>query len=156
MIVMLEQLWIVIIASLSPVLELRGGIPIGVGLGLDPLLVIITAVVFNALVFFPVFAALGLLYRRLFERFGWARRIIERIHKKGRPVIERYGVIGLVIFVAVPLPVTGAWTGTIIAWLLGLDWRRSFLAVALGVVIAGAIVSAVVLGGISVLNFFVK
>jgi len=156
MIFMLEQLWIVILASMSPVLELRGGIPIGIGLGLDPWLVIATAVIVNCLVFFPIFIGLELLYHRFFERFAWARSIIERIRKRGKPVIDRYGLIGLAIFVAIPLPATGAWTGTIIAWLLGLNWKKSFLAVALGVIIAGAIVSAVVLGGINVLGFFVK
>jgi uncharacterized membrane protein len=153
---LLSQFWPVILASVSPILELRGSIPIGIGLGLDPLTVIVVSVVFNALVFFPIYIALGLLYHRLFERFGWARRLMERTQRKGKPVIDKYGMIGLAIFVGVPLPFTGAWTGSIIAWLLGLDWKRSFLAVALGVVIAGLIVSAVVLGGLTAFDFFVK
>jgi len=156
MVLMLEQLWLVILTTMLPIAELRGGIPLGIAMGLEPWLVIATAVVVNCLVFFPIFIALELLYHRFFERFGWVRSIMERIRRKGRPVIERYGVIGLAIFVGVPLPMTGAWTGTIIAWLLGLSWKKSFLAVVLGVLIAGAIVSAVVLGGISALGFFVK
>jgi uncharacterized membrane protein len=143
---MLEQLWPVIVTTLAPVAELRGGIPLGIAMGLDPALVIATAFIVNCLVFFPVYIGLTLLYERFFIRFAWCRKLIERIHKKGRPYVERYGILGLAVFVGIPLPATGAWTGTGIAWVLGLDWKRSFLAVCLGVLIAAVIVSAVSLG----------
>lgn len=146
MMLMLEQFWPVVAAAMSPFLELRGSIPLGIlALHLDPLATVIVSVVSNALVFFPVYVCLGLLYHRLFERFGWARRTIEHMRSRGGPVIERYGILGLMVFVAIPLPMTGAWTGTGIAWLLGLEWKRSFLAIALGVLIAAAIVSPLVL-----------
>jgi uncharacterized membrane protein len=136
-----------------PIAELRGGIPLGIiGLGLDPLTVIITAIVVNALIFFPIFFVLKFLYERLFIRFRWARYLINRVHKRAGPIVEKYGIWGLIIFVGIPAPVTGAWTGTGIAWLLGLDWKRSFLAVCIGVVISAAIVSAFVLGGMSLLG----
>jgi uncharacterized membrane protein len=154
---MLEQFWSVIVAAVLPISELRGSIPLGIWvLHLDPVAVILISILFNALVFFPIFIVLELLYHRVFERFGWARGIVERTHRKGKPVIEKYGMLGLAIFVGVPLPMTGAWTGTLIAWILGLNWKRSFVSVALGVVIAGAIVSAVVLGGLTAFSVFVK
>jgi uncharacterized membrane protein len=147
----IASLWPVILTTMLPIAELRGGIPLGIlGLGLDPATVIVTAIIVNALIFFPIFFILKLLYDDFFARFGWARRLIERVHKKAGPFVDRFGIWGLIIFVGIPAPVTGAWTGTAIAWLLGLDWRRSFLAVTVGVVISATIVSAVVLGGMSV------
>lgn len=143
---MLEQLWPVILTTMLPVAELRGGIPLGIGLGLDPVLVIATAIVVNCLIFFPIYFVLELLYERFFIRYSWARRLIERVHRRGRPYIERYGIAGLIIFVGIPLPITGAWTGTGIAWLLGLEWKKSFLAVCVGVLMASAIVSLVTFG----------
>ena len=75
-----------------------------------------------------------------------ASRYLERVRSRGRPIVEKYGLLGLALFVAVPLPVTGAYTGTILSWLLNMEWRRSFLGVAIGVVIAGVIVTCVTLG----------
>jgi len=153
---MIEQFWPVMVSAMLPISELRGSIPLGIlVLNLNPLATILVSIVFNMLVFFPVYIALHLLYHRFFERFGWARGIIERIHRKGKPFMEKYELIGLVIFVGIPLPFTGAWTGTGIAWLFGLNWKNSFLAIALGVLMAAAIVSVVVLGGLTMLNVFV-
>jgi uncharacterized membrane protein len=62
------------------------------------------------------------------------------LRRRGEPKVEKYGFWGLFLFVAVPLPITGAYTGTILAWLLAIGWRKAFPAVALGVVVAGLIV----------------
>jgi uncharacterized membrane protein len=70
--------------------------------------------------------------------------------------VEKWGWFGITLFVAVPLPITGAWTGTLGAWVLGLSKRRTMLAVILGVIIAGAIVTAVTILSIQALDFFVK
>jgi len=153
MIELLTELWPVIITTMLPIAELRGGIPLGIlGLGLDPLTVIVTAIVVNSLVFFPIFFVLKFLYDDFFVRFGWARHLIERVHRRAGPFVDRYGIWGLIIFVGIPAPVTGAWTGTGIAWLLGLDWKRSFLAVCIGVIISATIVSVLVLGGMQVVG----
>lgn len=136
----------VIVTTMLPVAELRGGIPLGILQGLPPALVIPLAIVVNCLIFFPIYFCLELLYERFFIRYAWARRLIERVHRRGRPYLERYGILGLIILVGIPLPVTGVYTGTGIAWLLGLDWKRSFLAVCVGVVIAACIVSLVTFG----------
>ncbi len=151
---MVYELLPVIITTMLPVAELRGGIPLGIGLGLDPLTVILTTIIVNSLVFFPIYFCLKHLYEGFFSQFSWARKLIERVHRRAGPFVERYGILGIVIFVGIPAPVTGAWTGTGIAWLLGLDWKKSFLAVCLGVVISSIIVSAVVLGGLHILNGF--
>lgn len=146
----------IIITTMLPVAELRGGIPLGIALGLEPWLVILTAIIVNCLIFFPIYFGLELLYERFFIKYAWAQRLIDRVHRRGRPYIERFGILGLILFVGIPLPVTGAWTGTGIAWLLGLEWKRSFLAVCVGVLIAACIVSLVTFGLINGVGLFTK
>ncbi len=145
-----------LIATMSPVVELRGGIPLGLAMGLTPEFVIPVAIIVNCLIFFPIYFGLELLWERFFARFGWAQRLMERVHRKGSKYIQKYEVIGLAIFVGIPLPVTGVWTGTAIAWLMDLDWKKSFLSICLGVLIAGTIISILSLGFIQGLNFFLK
>jgi len=89
-------------------------------------------------------------YRRLFDR------IVERSRRKVHAKVEKYGYAGLILFVAIPLPITGAYTGTLGAWVLGMDRRKTVLAVFVGVIIAGIIVSTVFTLGIRALYFFIK
>lgn len=149
---MFNEILIVIITTMLPIAELRGGIPLGLALGLPATIVIPLAFAVNCLVFFPIYFGMSIFYERFFERFSWARRLVGRLHKKA-PAVEEYGLVALILFVGVPLPITGAWTGTGIAWLLGLDWKRSFLAVCLGVLMATTIVSLLVFG---FLGFFTQ
>jgi len=77
------------------------------------------------------------------EILNW---VLERSRRRGS-LVERYGKIGLVILVAIPLPMTGAWTGSIAAFLLGLKFRQAFLPIVLGVFIAGVIVTGFCVAG---------
>lgn len=113
---------------------------------LDPWLTFVMAVIANALVFFPVFFALRLLYQKVLRHIPLFDKYLKNLQKRGKPKVQRYGFWGLALFVAVPLPVTGAYTGTMLAWLLGMEWRKAFPAVALGVVVAGIVVILVTLG----------
>jgi len=140
------ELFTFIVLTLAPVAELRGGIPVGLAFGLSPWMVIPLAYILNSLVFFPIYFGLELLWERFFSRFDWAQRLMARVRRKGTKYIEKYEIMGLAVFVAIPLPVTGVWTGTAIAWLLKLGWKKSFLAISLGVLVATAIVSAISLG----------
>ena len=140
-----EIAW-VLLATISPISELRGGIPLGISLGLDPLFTFFVAIIANALIFFPVFFALRLFYDKLLFRIPLFNKYLDNLRKRGKPKVEKYGFWGLILFVAIPLPVTGAYTGTILAWLLGMDWRKAFPAVGLGVVVAGGIVLLITLG----------
>ena len=149
----ITSILLTVIASGSPISELRGGIPLGLSLGLDPSIVIPLAIIVNILIFFPIYFGLELLYEKFFSRYAFCRNIVERVSKKGKKYVEKYGVLGLAIFIAVPFPATGAWTGTLIAWLMRLDWKKSFVAVVLGVLIAGAIISAISLGALAGLEF---
>ncbi len=76
--------------------------------------------------------------------FQW---LFERTRRKGNRVIEKYEEIGLLAFVAIPLPGTGAWTGALIAFLFGLNFKKSFLVITVGVFIAGVIVTCLCLLG---------
>lgn len=79
---------------------------------------------------------------------------IQKKAKKLEPQIDKYGYIALALFVAVPLPITGAWTGSLITWLLALNRKKSFAAIALGVLIAGIIVTLTTLVGLGVFRAF--
>jgi len=83
---------------------------------------------------------------KIFQKFfTW---LFERTRRKSSPRIERYGEIALVSFVAVPLPLTGAWTGALVAFLFGIPFKKSFPLISLGVAIAGLIVLILIRTGL--------
>jgi len=137
---MTREIALTLLATVLPISELRGGIPLGISLGLDPWFTFSIAVIANALIFFPIFFALRLFYDKFLYRIPLFDKYLDNLRKRGKPKIEKYGFWGLILFVAIPLPITGAYTGTILAWLLGMDWRKAFPAVGLGVIVAGVIV----------------
>ena len=131
-----------VLVSMIPVVELRGGIPFGVTVGLPVWLAYLAAVVGNML---PV-PFIVVYIRRIFQ---WMRRRLPRLnhlvttlekkaHLKGRKV-TKYKYLGLAIFVAIPLPGTGAWTGSLAAAFLDMRLRRALPAILLGVLTAGCI-----------------
>jgi len=143
---MTREIALTLLATVLPISELRGGIPLGISLGLDPWFTFSIAVIANALIFFPIFFALRLFYDKLLYRIPLFDKYLDNLRKRGKPKIEKYGFWGLILFVAIPLPITGAYTGTILAWLLGMDWRKAFPAVGLGVIVAGVVVLLITLG----------
>ena len=144
---MMEKIAQVLLVTVLPISELRGGMWLGiVTYRLDPLLIFSIAVIANILVFFPVFFVLRLFYDKFLFRVPLFGRYLDGLRKRGKPMVDKYGFWGLFLFVAVPLPLTGAYTGTILAWLLDMDWKKAFPAVVLGVVVAGVIVLLITLG----------
>ena len=148
-----------IFLSILPIAELRGGIPYAIANDLNPLITFFICVGANILVFPIVFFFLEFLhplflkidlYKRLFDKF-----IIKTREKVGNK-IEKYGFWGLMIFVMIPLPVTGAYTGSFAAWLFNIPKKKAFLAVSLGVIMAGIIVTTIVLTGIEAFQFLLK
>lgn len=148
-----------IVLSLLPISELRGAIPYAYFNGMSLPISFIISTVANALV-----APLGFLFlntlHKWFYHIGLYKRFFDKTVARARVKIEekitKYGYLGLMLFVAIPLPVTGAWTGTIGAWILGLDKKKSCMYVALGVLIAGIIVSAVLISGVGISSIFIK
>ena len=130
--------------SMIPIFELRGGIPVGIALfKLNPVAVYFTCLLFNLIPVLPILLLLNPL-RRLLSRVPPFRGLFRFLDKKAaanKRLIERYEEIGLALFVGVPLPVTGAWTGSIVAEIMGLKVMKSFLFIALGVALAGIIVT---------------
>jgi len=92
-------------------------------------------------IFWPGYYFLELVYKR-FPQEGWLHRKFEKIRAKAHPLVEKYGFIGLALFVAVPLPMTGAYAGTAASWLLDIEPKRAFLAVSVGVTSAFFVVWA--------------
>jgi uncharacterized membrane protein len=145
-----EKIIMVIIANFVPTTEQIGGISLGLTLGLDPVTVLVVSLTVNCLLFFPIYFGLKLLYNKVFSRIKLFERYLERAQKKGKHYIDKYGVFGLTAFVALPSPLTGTYTASLLAWFMNLDWKKSFLAIALGSFI-GALV--IFFGYFGILNF---
>jgi uncharacterized membrane protein len=123
----------------APWIELRGALPLAVQQGERMYLPLIMLA--NLAIYWPGYYFLELVYHRIPEG-SWVHRKLEGVRAKAHPLVEKYGVLGLAVFVAIPLPGTGAYSGTAAAWLLGMDKGKGFLAVSLGVLGAFAIVWA--------------
>ncbi len=139
---LINCLWVLFI-SMVPVIELRGAIPVGLGLGLSYPLTIAIAIVGNLIPipFLIVYGRRVLEYLAKFPRFGKPFRWILSLGEKKVAKMKKTLFIGLWLFVAIPLPGTGAWTGALIALTLKLKLRESLPAIILGVLTAAAIVS---------------
>lgn len=140
----LPGVWPVILLSMLPVSELRGAIPWAVFVeGMSYPEAYLLAVVGNFLPVVPMLVLLGPLERwlgrwRPFRRFfDW---LFARTRRRGK-LVERWEFMGLMLFVAIPLPVTGAWTGVAAAYLFGVPLRRAVPAIVAGILVAGIIVS---------------
>jgi uncharacterized membrane protein len=149
-----HKIALVVLVTISPISELRGGIPLGISLGLDPLLTFFVAIIANAIVFFPILLVLRLFYDSILCRLQIFNRYLDSVRRKGKPKVDKYGSLALVLFVAIPLPVTGVYTASILSWLLDMHWRKAFPAIALGVIIAGIIVLLITLGTAAGMKFF--
>ena len=141
-----------IVLAMLPISELRGAIPYAVTVGNMPWQeAYILAVIANFVPVIPILLYIGpvsefLRRYRSFDRFfDW---LFARTRRKGK-LIKRFEVLGLVLFVAIPLPVTGAWTGSLAAFLFGVKKRVAYPAIFLGILIAGVVVTMASLGVIS-------
>ncbi|OGI11925.1 hypothetical protein A3K64_00425 [Candidatus Micrarchaeota archaeon RBG_16_36_9] len=137
---MLDKLLLLILANLSPTLEQLGGIPLGLYLGLDPLVVLAVSLLVNFSLFFPLYFGLNFFYKKFLHRIKLFEKYLERIRTKGKPYVDKYGALGLTLFIALPSPLTGTYTASILSWLLGLNWKKSFLAIVLGSTIGAMVI----------------
>ena len=156
----LRLLWAVIL-TVMPVTELRVGLPVAILYALEhsiPVWLIFSLIILlNVLVIFFVFYFLDHLhhiflkfkpYKKLFEKYvGKFQKKVDKFKK----MYETLGFLALVLFVAVPLPGTGAWTGCLLSWIVGLNRKKSILAISLGVLIAGLFI---LFGTLEFLNLF--
>jgi uncharacterized membrane protein len=145
-----------LLITFLPYIELRGSIPVGIiGFGLDPLEVFAICTIANIIIILPIYIFLDFAFERVF-RISWFNRHIEpkidRIRETAEGNVKRYGFLGLAAFVAIPLPGTGAYSGCLASYLLGMERKKSFLSVALGVLVAGVLVTLASMGVFSALT----
>ncbi len=143
-----------------PALELRASIPYGYyDAGLSPVATVLVCVAANIALAPLVWLFLdkGI---HLFLRIAWVRGIydavVARTQKRVQPYVERWGTLGLSLFIGVPLPGSGVYSGGLGAYLLGFRFGQYMVASVFGVVIAGALVTAAVVSGSSAFAVFVK
>ena len=145
----MKDILLTFLVAMVPVVELRGAIPFGVVRGLNLWTAIIASILGNLI---PV-PFIILFIRKI---FAWMRAhmpkldgLVLRMEKKAeknRAAVEKYAFWGLVTLVAIPLPGTGAWTGALVAAMMEIRLKRAFPAIAIGVAIAGVIVSVITYG----------
>jgi len=151
--------------SFMPISELRGAIPYAILHGIPWYWAYLFCAVLNALVAPVCWIFLATVHKLLYgesedKGFRWYKsffnHFVEKARNKLSRNLEKWGWLGIAVFVAIPLPITGAWTGTLGAWILGVSKKRTMAAVILGVVIAGAIVTAVFIFGKEAFNFLFR
>lgn len=149
---MFKKYILIFFISMVPIVELRGAIPIAVGMGLDKLPSFIIAIIGNMI---PV--PFIYLFARKILTWGKNKKIIGKIckfclnkgEKGGKKLESKAGkglYVALLLFVGIPLPGTGAWTGTLAASILNMDFKKSVIAVTFGVLLAGLIMMGISFG----------
>ncbi len=152
---MFKQIVLMSLVTLIPALELRASIPYGIfgseAWGITPgmmpwWMVMLVCALVNILLGLAVFWILAPILKWL-ESFSWfsshLEPILERTQKKLKPYVDKYGEFGVAVFIGIPLPGSGVYTGAVGAFLLGLDRKKFAVANVIGVAIAAAVVTAV-------------
>ena len=141
---------VVLVISALPISELRGAIPIAINLFHFPWHYALLLAIIGNLLPVPFLLLFLDTFSRLLSKISIFEKMLhwlfERTRRRGK-IINRYERIGLALFVAIPLPVTGAWTGSLAAVLFGLKFKHAFLSIFIGVFIAGTIVTCLSLLG---------
>ena len=140
--------------SMVPVIELRGGLPYGIALGLDYPLALAAAILGNMVPVPLIILYIRHIFHWLRKQSPWWHEKIEALerkaHLKGR-LVRKYRTLGLCVLVAIPLPGTGAWTGALVAAVMDIRLKSAVPTIFLGVCIASAIMTAVTFGVIHIL-----
>jgi len=142
--------------SALPWIELRGGIPVGIfSFHMNPLLALAVAVIGNVAIIYPAFLFLDWFFDRM-NKIPFMARMISKTQNAAKPYVDKYGMLGLGVFVAIPLPGTGAYSGALAAHIFGIKGNKAAISIALGVVGAGILVTIVCLFFRESLGFFIK
>ncbi|MDW7675809.1 MAG: small multi-drug export protein [Bacillota bacterium] len=146
--------WQVFILAMIPVTELRAAIPYGITQGLLPLTTLTMAAIGNMLIGLPVLVLISPIIN-IIKKVPLGERVVDKVlaatRLKGNNVVK-YGTIGLAIFVSIPLPGTGVWTGSLLAYLFGIKIGTAFVALCMGVMIAAVIITLLSLGLIELIG----
>lgn len=155
------RLFYALVLTIFPISELRGGLPLAIifaGEHNIPILLVFSLIVLsNILAIFIAFFFLDnvhnvFLRKNFYKRFfdSYMNRFQKRMDKFEKKY-SKLGFLALTLFVAVPLPVTGAWSGCLVSWIAGLDRKKSILAISFGVFIAGIVI---LFGTLGFMNLF--
>jgi uncharacterized membrane protein len=143
----------VLVIAMIPISELRGAIPVALGAyNMNPAEAYFFSVTGNIIPVVPLLLFLGRVERwlRRFSFFRWFfDGLFSRTRRRTEAKVQKYGALGLVPFVAIPLPVTGAWTGVAAAYIFGIKFKYAFPAITVGVLIAGVVVTLASIGAIT-------
>lgn len=148
---------IVLLTAMTPVGELRASIPLAItSLDMPWPRALGLSIVGNVIPVPFILVALYAIGRRVEEQQNIVGRLLRwrtrRIQESWGPRVQRYGFFGIMLAVAIPLPLTGAWTGALIVWTLNEPLRRGLPAIAAGVVIAGIVVTSLTLAGVELIR----
>ena len=139
--------------SMVPVIELRGGLPYGIGFGLDYPLALLAALLGNMVPVPFILIYISRIFKWMRGKHSKLDALVAKLENKAHlksETVEKYGPLGLLLFVAIPLPGTGAWTGALVAALMDMKFSKALPCVFLGVCIAAAIITAVTFGVIHI------
>ena len=168
---MLKNIAILFGITMLPAFELRASIPVGIlegrldlpfgmaleGMGLSPPFVFIVCVISNIILGIFLYPFIDVIMH-LLERIPVIGRFwtsfVMRAQRRIHPYVEKWGAVGVALFVAIPLPGSGSYTGSVGAYMLGMSYRRFILANALGVILAGIAVTVITLTGAKLFSIF--
>ena len=151
----MNEILILILLTLLPALELRASIPYGILISNLNWFSVIANAILGPVVYFIIDNFIHLFQKiEAFDRI-WTR-VIERTQRKIHKYVERYGILGLSLFIGIPFPGSGSYTGAVGAYLLGFKMKRFAIANLIGVLIAGTIVTIAVLTGGEMFRLFLK
>lgn len=135
----------IMLLSMIPVTELRGAIPIGIALDLNPVGVYIASVAGSTIVAIPLILTFRHIFHFLKSKNIFSKLVSKIDHKieSGKRKLKSASIIGIILFVGIPLPTTGTWTASAVASILKMRIKDGLLGVLIGNMLAGVIVSAV-------------
>ncbi|MCF8008287.1 MAG: small multi-drug export protein [Halanaerobiales bacterium] len=132
----------VLITAMLPFIELRGSIPLGFSMGLNIWKVLYLSFIGNIIPIIPLLLILNPVREYLIKHSKIMKRFFDWLYKrtlKKSDKVKKYGAIGLILFTAIPFPTTGAWTASIAAVIFKIEFKRGFIAILIGILIAGMV-----------------
>jgi uncharacterized membrane protein len=143
------KMLITLVVSMLPVIELRGAIPIGVAMGLDPVVSTVISLIGNMIPVPFIIVFIRRIFNWMKRKSARLARIAEKLESKAQAkgsALYKGEIIGLAVFVAIPLPGTGAWTGALIAAILDMRLKTAVPTIAAGVLVAGLLIFGITYG----------
>jgi len=145
----------IMVLALLPVAESRLSIPYGIMNGVDLFTVVLLSIIGNIIPAPLILLTMNRIEKWImsFNNENIVKKLfikyIDNLRKRSKKLIEKHGFLGLIIFIAIPLPATGVWTGSIVAYIFGIDPKRAFFAIFIGLIIAIFIITIMTLGILS-------